>query len=87
PLEEGSDEKVVVLILNRRSSAEAFRQIKLSINPQTKLIRRVAATTPQSENFTFNFYDYNLNSGITDQRFIYDPPSSANNYNNFLFSE
>lgn len=87
PLEEGSDENVVNLILNRRSSAEAFRQIKLSINPQTKLIRRVVATTPQSENFTFNFYDYNLNSGITDQRFIYDPPSSANNYNNFLFSE
>ena len=30
---------------------------------------------------------YKINSDISDQRFIYDPPSSANNYNNFLFSE
>ena len=87
PLEEGSDEMVVNLMLYRRSSSEAFRQIKLSINPQTKMIRRVVAVTPQSETFIFDFSNYNLNSGISEQRFIYDPPSSANNYNNFLFSE
>lgn len=87
PLEEGSSEMVVNLILYRRSSSEAFRQIKLSIDPQTKMIRRVEAVTPQSETFAFDFSDYNLNSGISDQRFMYDPPSSANNYNNFLFSE
>lgn len=87
PLEEGSEENVVNLVLYRRNSAEAFSQVRLSVNPQTKLIRRVVAITPQSEEFSFDFYNYNLNSGITDQRFIYDPPSSANNYNNFLFSE
>lgn len=87
PLDEESEEKVVNLILSRRSSSEAFRDIKLSIDPETKLIRRVVATTPQSEVFIFNFYDYQLNTNINDQRFIYDPPSSANNYNNFLFSE
>lgn len=87
PLEEGSDEQVVNLILYRRSSSEAFRQIKLSINPQTKMIRRVYAITPKSETFTFDFSNYKLNSGISEQRFIYDPPSSANSYNNFLFSE
>jgi len=87
PLAEGSDEMVVNLILHRRTSSEAFRQIKLSINPQTKLIRRVVAVTPQSETFTFDFSNYKLNSGISEQRFMYDPPSSANSYNNFLFSE
>lgn len=87
PLEHGSDEKVVKLTLSRRNSSEAFRYIKLAINPETKLIRRVEASTTKGELFVFNFMDYKLNSDITDQRFIYDAPSSANNYNNFLFSE
>ena len=40
PLEEGSEEKVVRLVLWRRTTSEAFRYIKLSITPKTKLIRR-----------------------------------------------
>ena len=87
PLEEGSDEMVVKFILSRKNASEAFRYIKLSINEHTKLIRRIEAVTPKGEEFIFNFYDYKLNQGITDQRFIYDAPSSANNYNNFLYSE
>ena len=87
PLEEGSDEMVVKFILSRKSASEAFRYIKLSVNEQTKLIRRVEAVTPKGEEFVFNFYEYKLNQGLTDQRFIYDAPSSANNYNNFLYSE
>lgn len=87
PLEEGSAERVVKLILTRRNSSEAFRYIKLAINADTKLIRRVEAVTSRGETFMFNFTGYRLNEDISDQRFIYDPPSSANNYNNFLFSE
>lgn len=87
PLEEGSDEMVVKFILTRKTSSEAFKYMNLSINPDTKLIRRISAVTTKDEKFVFNFYDYKLNPGLTDQRFIYDPPSSANNYNNFLFSE
>lgn len=87
PLEEGSDEMVIKFVLSRKSTSEAFRYIKISVNPQTKLIRRIEATTAKDENFVFDFYEYKLNQGITDQRFIYDPPSDANNYNNFLFSE
>lgn len=87
PLEEGSQEKVVKLVLSRRNTSEAFRYINLSIVPETKLIRRIQAVTPQGETFQFDFSNYVINQGISDQRFIYDPPSSANNYNNFLFSE
>ena len=87
PLDDGSDEMVVKFILTRKSAAEAFRYIKVAVNEQTKLIRRVEAVTPKGEEFIFNFYDYKLNQDLTDQRFIYDAPSSANNYNNFLFSE
>ncbi len=87
PLEEGSDEMVVKLVLSRRNSTEAFRFINLAILPGSNLIRRVEAVTPQGDTFQFDFTNYVMNQGITDQRFIYDPPSSANDYNNFLFSE
>lgn len=87
PLEDGSDEKVVKLVLYRRNSTEAFSQIKLAVSADSKLIRRITATTPQGDVFTFDFKNYVLNQGISDQRFIYDAPSSANNYNNFLYSE
>ena len=87
PLEEGSDEMVVKLILTRKSASEAFRYIKLAINDDTKLIRRIEAVTPKGEEFVFNFFDYELNQNLSEQRFVYDAPSSANNYNNFLFTE
>ena len=87
PLDEESDEMVIKFILTRKTASEAFRSIKICVNEGTKLIRRVEAVTPKGENFIFDFYDYKLNQNITDQRFIYDAPSSANNYNNFLFSE
>lgn len=87
PLEEGSDEMVIKLLLTRRASSEAFSSIRISVDASDNLIRRVQAVTPKNERFTFDFYNYRLNTNIADQRFIYDPPSSANNYNNFLFSE
>ena len=85
--QDGSDEMVIKLVLTRRNTSEAFRYIKLAINAETKLIRRVEASTTKAEIFIFDFFDYSLNQDITDQRFIYDAPSSANNFNNFLFTE
>lgn len=87
PLEDGSDEMVVKFILTQKNAAEAFRNITIAVNPDTKLIRRISAVTKKGEEFLFNFFEYKLNQDLTDQRFIYDPPSSANNYNNFLFAE
>lgn len=87
PLEEGSEEMVVKLSLSRKSAGESFRTIKLSVDPATRLIRRVDAVSSQDVRYVFDFWDYNINTGVSDQRFLYDPPSSANNYNNFLLSE
>ncbi len=87
PLDEGSDEKVIKLAFFRRSVSEAFSKVMVAIDPQTKLIRRIEATTTQNDVYKFDFTEYNINCGITAQRFIYDPPTSANNYNNFLFAE
>lgn len=87
PLEEGSDEMVVKFILYPKNAAETFKFIKIDVNPTEKLIRRISAVTTKGEEFTINFYEYKLNQNLTEQRFIYDPPSSANDYSNFLFSE
>ena len=87
PLDADSDEMVYKLVLYKRSTAEAFKTIRLCISVDTKLIRRVEATPNVGDPIVMNFFDYKLNPEISDQRFIYDAPSSANNYNNFLFSE
>jgi outer membrane lipoprotein-sorting protein len=87
PLSPGSEEQVVNLVLTRKTFSEGFRTIKLSINPSSNLIRRVEAVTVQNQTFVLLFSNYSLNQGIADQRFIYDSPASANNYDNFLFSE
>lgn len=87
PLDKASRESVIKLILTRKSSLESFTTIKLAINPKTKLIRRLQATTGKGEIFTFDYFDYKLNTGISDQRFLYDAPTNANNFSNFLFSD
>lgn len=85
PLEKNSTDEVVKLILTRKSNLESFRTIELSITPKTSLIRRLKATSSNGDTFTFDYFDYMLNQNLTDQRFLYDPPSSANNFSNFLF--
>ena len=85
PLDENSDEKVVRLVLWRRTTSEAFRYIKLSITPKTKLIRRIEAVTPSDITYKIDFSDYEINQGLTAQRFSYDIPSAANSYDNFMF--
>ena len=87
PLSEDSSEQVIKLTLSRKNTAEAFRYIKMAILPESKLIRRIEGITPQGESFVFTFSSYATNVQIPDNRFVYDAPSSANNYNNFLFTE
>lgn len=87
PLSEDDPTPVVKLRLGRKNTSEAFRYIKMAVDPKSKLIRRIEGITPQGESFVFRFYGYELNKGISDNKFVYDAPSSANNYNNFLFNE
>ena len=87
PLAEGSSEQVVVLALNRRSASETFRNIRLLVSPETKLIRRIEAWPISGSKITFDFSAYRLNTGIPDSRFLYDIPPNADMLNNFLFEE
>jgi len=84
---EGTQERVVQLRLTRRLTSENFREIILSVNPDTHLIRRIEARTLTNALVRFDFTDIRLNVGIPEQRFVYVPPPHANMYNNFLFRE
>ncbi len=79
-------EKVVRLILTRRTVAEGFRTITLSIDPTRKLIRRMEGISHGGDLVIFDFTNIRLDAGIADTKFIYDAPASANTFNNFLFS-
>jgi outer membrane lipoprotein-sorting protein len=87
PLESNSNERVVKLRLTRNSVSEGFREIILSINPDTMLIRRMEGRTIAESEVRFDFTNVKTNQGIPEQRFIYDSPASANMYNNFLFRD
>jgi len=87
PLESNSRERVVKLRLTRRSISEGFREIILSINPDTKLIRRIDGKTIAEGDLRFDFTNIKVNQGIPELRFLYDSPASANMYNNFLFRD
>jgi outer membrane lipoprotein-sorting protein len=86
-LDSSSRERVIKLRLTRRSVSEGFREIILSINPDTKLIRRIEARTIAEGELRFDFTGIKINQGIPELRFLYDSPASANMYNNFLFRD
>jgi outer membrane lipoprotein carrier protein len=85
PLEDAGSEKAVVLVLTRSTVAEGFKTIKIYVNPESKLIRRMEGWTLSGEKLRFDFRDITVNTGIPASRFLYDSPASANVYNNFLF--
>ena len=87
PLENNSRERVVKIRLTRRSISEGFREIILSVNNDTKLIRRIEGRTIADSEVSFDFTSIKVNQGIPEQRFIYDSPASANIYNNFLYKD
>jgi len=87
PLDDKTPDPTVKLRLTRRLTSEGFREIILSIDPATLLIRRIEGRTIADAQVRFDFTNIKINVGIPEQRFIYDSPASANLYNNFLFRE
>ncbi|MCL2044344.1 MAG: outer-membrane lipoprotein carrier protein LolA [Treponema sp.] len=87
PLESGSTEQVVKLRLTRRNVTEGFRELILSINPNTRMIRRVEGRTAADGSIQMDFTNLRTNQGIPDQRFLYDPPAGVLMQHNFLFRE
>ncbi|MDR3275745.1 MAG: outer-membrane lipoprotein carrier protein LolA [Treponema sp.] len=80
-------EMAVSIRLTRRTASEGFREIILSVDPLTMLIRRVEGRTTAGALVRFDFSGIQLNLGTPALRFVYDSPASANVYNDFLYSE
>ena len=87
PLDPDSPERVVKLRLTRRNISEGFREIILSVNPDTRLIRRIEGRTIADVFVSFDFFNIRTNVGIPELRFLYDASGSAFNFNNFLFRD
>jgi outer membrane lipoprotein-sorting protein len=87
PLDGSPPETVVQLRLVRRSISEGFREIILSVDPGSRLIRRIEGRTIADVLVRFDFFNIRTNLGIPEMRFIYDSPASAYMYNNFLFRD
>ncbi|MCL2800457.1 MAG: outer membrane lipoprotein carrier protein LolA [Treponema sp.] len=87
PLDPGSSVRVIKLRLTRNTTAEGFREIILSIDPNTRLIRRMEGRTIADNEVRFDLTNIRTNVGIPDARFVYDTPSLATMYNNFLFRD
>lgn len=85
PLDPGSSEEVYRLMLSRKSVSEGYKNIRLSVNVDTMLIRRLEGWTVSNDKISFDFQNIRLNQGIKEDKFVYDAPASANVYNNFLF--
>jgi len=86
-LDANSQEQVVQLRLTRRSVSEGFREIILSVNPTTNMIRRIEGTTIAGVNVRFDFTNVRVNQGIPEMRFVYTPPAGASTIHNFMFRD
>jgi chaperone LolA len=84
PLDPDSEEMVVKLKLDWRSTSEQFRQLTLSVSAD-RLIRRIVGVTVDYQEVQFDFTDIRVNQNIPPARFEYDPPASANLFDGFLF--
>jgi outer membrane lipoprotein-sorting protein len=87
PLDDTSADPVVKIRLARRYGSEGFREIILSIDPSSLLIRRMQGTTLAGGLVQFDFSNIKTNIGIPELRFTYDTPGTANVYNNFLWRD
>ena len=86
-LDANSQEQVIQLRLTRRNVSEGFREIILSVNPETNMIRRIAGTTIAWVNVQFDFTNVRVNQGIPEMRFVYTPPAGASTIHNFMFRD
>jgi len=85
PLDPGSSEEVIKIKAEWKSNNEGFRKLQLSIDADTRFIRRVTGITTTNDEITFDFTNLVLNPDIPDARFQYESPPTGNTIENFLF--
>lgn len=89
PLDANSQEMVVKIRLLRRFVSEGFVSLILSINPETKMLRRIEGDNIAGTRVQMDFHNIRTNVGIPALKFQYNSETSAGAYlyNNFLFRD
>ena len=85
PLDPGSSEEVIKIKAQWKSNNEGFRKLKISVDADTRVIRRITGITTTNDAITFDFTNVILNPDIPDARFQYESPPTGNTIENFLF--
>ena len=80
----GTNEQGVHLKLVWNNSTEHFKEIIMAIS-DSGYIRMISGTTVRDEVIRFDFTNIQINQGVPEARFDYDPPASASLYADFLF--
>lgn len=84
--EQDTTKKVKTLKLIWNNTAQNFRQLILYVGKEN-IIYRIDAITYNREKVQFVFSNFEINKGIPDSRFDYDPPPTAHVREKFLFDE
>lgn len=87
PLYEGSREMAIILSMERRTGSEPFRKLRVMINPETNLIRRIEGTPTIGDDITFDFSDYKINPGVPGGFFVFEAEHDTTILNDFLYFE
>ncbi len=82
---EKSGEMVYKLKLEWRTIDEGFRQLTLSIDEESLMIRRISGVTSGFQEVQLDFQDILVNQNLPEGKFRYESPPSANVINNFIF--
>lgn len=87
PLYEGSREMAIILTMERRNGSEPFRRLRVMINPETSLIRRIEGTPVMGDDVIFDFLDYKINPGVPGSFFVFEAEHATTILNDFLYFE
>ena len=87
PLYEGSREMAVILSMERRNGSEPFKRLRVMINPETNLIRRIEGYPVIGDNVTLDFSDYRINPGVPGSFFVFEADHTTTVLNDFLYFE
>ncbi|MCG8569749.1 MAG: hypothetical protein MJB14_06390, partial [Spirochaetes bacterium] len=73
-------------LIRKRSSQNSFNVVYLTIT-ETGIIREVEGITAALQKVTLKMTNIKTNQGISDNLFVYDPPSHTNVVDNFITNQ
>lgn len=86
PLNDGSGQEVVRLVLRRQVAEEGFEKIEIAVGGD-RLIRSIVGEDRSGSRLALEFRVVRIDRSIPDARFRYESPPDANVYRDVLFGD